>query len=83
MPLQEIQHPAIDVDLRYASADNFTGQRIYDHAVAFLHKDALDALHRAGRVDACARAGVCVCWMLIGPRRRNGACGLLCRTRGL
>jgi D-alanyl-D-alanine dipeptidase len=44
MPLREIRHPAIDIDLRYATPDNFTGRVIYDHAVAFLHQDALDAL---------------------------------------
>ena len=36
MPLKEITHPAIDIDLRYATPDNLTGQIIYHHAVAFL-----------------------------------------------
>lgn len=44
MPLQEISHAAIDIDLRYATPDNLTGTIIYDHAIAFLHKDALAAL---------------------------------------
>jgi len=44
MPLQEIKHPAIDIDLRYATPDNLTGTTIYEHAIAFLHKDALAAL---------------------------------------
>ena len=47
MPLREISHPAIDVDLRYATPDNFTGRTIYDHAVAYLHQDALAALVQA------------------------------------
>ena len=48
MPLKEICHPAIDIDLRYATPDNLTGQVIYHHAIAFLHKDALAALELAG-----------------------------------
>ncbi len=47
MPLREISHPAIDIDLRYAQPDNFTGSTIYDHAVAYLHQDALAALVHA------------------------------------
>lgn len=47
MPLQEISHPAVDIDLRYATPDNLTGQVIYHHAIAFLHKDAMAALARA------------------------------------
>ncbi len=52
MPLREINHPAIDIDLRYATADNFTGQQIYDHAMAFLHQDAWDALNHAAELTA-------------------------------
>ena len=29
MPLKEIAHPAIDIDLRYATAHNITGSPIY------------------------------------------------------
>lgn len=47
MPLQEICHPGVDIDLRYATSDNLTGQVIYHHAIAFLHKDAMLALARA------------------------------------
>ena len=50
MPLQEISHPAIDIDLRYASANNLTGIPIYQHAIAFLHKDALAALVAAAEL---------------------------------
>jgi D-alanyl-D-alanine dipeptidase len=52
MPLEEIQHPAIDIDLRYATPDNLTGQTIYHHARAFLHKDALAALRLAAELAA-------------------------------
>ncbi|MDI1246842.1 MAG: D-alanyl-D-alanine dipeptidase [Rhodoferax sp.] len=52
MPLREISHPAIDIDLRYATPDNFTGKTIYDHAVAYLHQDALAALVRAAELAA-------------------------------
>jgi len=50
MPLKEISHPAIDIDLRYATANNLTGQIIYQHAIAFLHKDALAALELAAEL---------------------------------
>ncbi|MBB1077795.1 D-alanyl-D-alanine dipeptidase [Rhodoferax sp. 4810] len=52
MPLQVIKHPAIDIDLRYATPDNITGQTIYHHAIAFLHKDALAALFAAAELAA-------------------------------
>ena len=52
MPLREISHPTIDIDLRYATPDNITGQCIYDHAVAFLHQDALLALVRVADLAA-------------------------------
>ena len=52
MPLKEIFHPAIDIDLRYATPDNFTGQTIYDHSVACLHQDALAALVQAAELAA-------------------------------
>lgn len=45
--LLEIAHPAIDLDLRYATADNICGRSIYDWAVALLHADAHAALLRA------------------------------------
>lgn len=54
MPLKEIAHPAIDIDLRYATPDNFTQKQIYHHAVAHLHQDALAALVRAAEL-ACAQ----------------------------
>jgi D-alanyl-D-alanine dipeptidase len=37
----------VDVDLRYATADNFTGKSIYANAQAWLHADAAEALARA------------------------------------
>src|SRR6218665_3680374 len=37
MLLETIAHPAIDIDLLYASADNLTRQPIYQHSVALLH----------------------------------------------
>ncbi len=52
MPLKLISHPAIDVDLRYATPDNFTGQVIYQHALAYLHQDAWCALVRAAELAA-------------------------------
>ena len=50
MPLKEVTHPALDIDLRYATPDNFTQQQIYHHARAYLHQDALTALVRAAEL---------------------------------
>ncbi|WP_418320957.1 D-alanyl-D-alanine dipeptidase [Piscinibacter sakaiensis] len=52
MPLLPITDPAIDLDQRYASADNITGKPIYDRAVALLHPDAHAALLRAAGLAA-------------------------------
>ncbi|MBT3066808.1 D-alanyl-D-alanine dipeptidase [Rhodoferax sp. U11-2br] len=60
MPLQEISHPAIDIDLRYATANNLTGIPIYQHAVAFLHKDALAALVAAADLAQAQGLRLCV-----------------------
>lgn len=58
MPLLEIAHPAIHIDLRYASANNFTGKVIYDKAVALLHKEAHAALMRAADLAAAQGLGL-------------------------
>lgn len=44
-----IKKPAFDVelDIRYATANNFTGKPIYENADCFLHPDAALALTRA------------------------------------
>lgn len=49
MPLVSIAQPAFDVDLdlRYATADNVTGRAIYTRAEAFLHEEAAELLQRA------------------------------------
>lgn len=43
----EVQHPAVIIDLRYATPDNLTGKPIYTHATALLHVDAHAAMMRA------------------------------------
>jgi zinc D-Ala-D-Ala dipeptidase len=48
--LLEINHPSIDIDLRYATPDNITGRPIYARAVALLHPDAHAALLRAANL---------------------------------
>jgi D-alanyl-D-alanine dipeptidase len=49
MPLVRIRPPEFDValDLRYATADNVTGQPIYARAEAWLHPEAAALLQRA------------------------------------
>jgi D-alanyl-D-alanine dipeptidase len=47
MQLLEVTHPAIDVSLSYATADNITGRPLYDDTRALLHPDAHEALMRA------------------------------------
>lgn len=39
----------LKMDLRYATADNFTGRTVYPAARAFLQRPAAEALQRAGR----------------------------------
>jgi D-alanyl-D-alanine dipeptidase len=41
--------PSIKLEIRYATANNFLGTRIYDEARAFLQRPAADALVRAHR----------------------------------
>lgn len=40
------------VDLRYATANNFTGKKIYDSAKCYLHQDAVEGLQKAVRLAA-------------------------------
>jgi len=49
MPLVPIAPPDFDVDLdiRYATADNVTGRPIYSRAAAYLHPEAAALLRRA------------------------------------
>lgn len=53
--LPAIQHPAIDIDLRYATADNISGRPIYTRAAALLHPDAHTALMRAADLAQAQR----------------------------
>ena len=41
--------PAIHLDIRYATANNFLGRPVYSQARAFLERPAAEALARAGR----------------------------------
>jgi len=54
MSLVPITAPQFDVeiDLRYATADNFTGKPVYGRAAAWLHADAARALSRACELAA-------------------------------
>lgn len=53
-PFREVEHPALIIDLRYATADNLTGQPIYARAVALLHADAHAAMIRAADLALAA-----------------------------
>ena len=46
----------VDIDLRYATADNFTGKPVYARAVPVLHPDA--ATHLARAVEQAAALGL-------------------------
>ena len=52
MSLHVISHPNIDIDMRYATDNNLTGQPIYRHAHALLHPRALEALRHAATLAA-------------------------------
>jgi D-alanyl-D-alanine dipeptidase len=43
----------LDIDLRYATADNFTGRPVYAKAYCWLHEDAVVLLERAIEIAAC------------------------------
>lgn len=47
MTLVDLEGFDVEIDLRYATSDNFTGRPIYARALAFLHPEAAEALHRA------------------------------------
>jgi D-alanyl-D-alanine dipeptidase len=51
--------PALPVDLKYASADNITGQPIYAEARCLLHPDAAAALEKSLRIAQLAGLN---CW---------------------
>jgi D-alanyl-D-alanine dipeptidase len=46
LPITSAEHD-VEIDLAYASANNFTGKPIYRRARCYLHADALKALDRA------------------------------------
>lgn len=58
MDLVEITQPAfdVDVDITYATADNFTGKPVYSRPACYLHDDAAQALRRA--IDGAATLGL-------------------------
>lgn len=49
-----VEHPAINLDLKYATADNITGTPIYAYAVALLHPEAHAALIKAAELASAA-----------------------------
>ena len=52
--------PTIHLDIRYATADNFTGKPVYRQARAFLQRPAAEALARAGRTLAAEGYGLLI-----------------------
>jgi len=46
------------VDLRYATTNNFTKQKIYDSAICLVHKDAAQALHSVQKELAKRQLGI-------------------------
>jgi D-alanyl-D-alanine dipeptidase/kynurenine formamidase len=52
--------PSIRIDLRYATADNVTGRRLYTSAHAYLERPAAEALVRAHRTLERAGYGIVV-----------------------
>ncbi len=50
----------IKLDLRYATANNFTGRVLYDQARAFMVEDAAEALLRAHRTAAAGGRGLAI-----------------------
>lgn len=52
MLLETISHPAIDIDLRYATSDNLTGKPMYRQARALLRPQTLQALRHCATLAA-------------------------------
>jgi D-alanyl-D-alanine dipeptidase len=52
IPLVQIAHPAIRIDLAYATTRNFTGRVLYPDNRARLRPETADALHRAANLFA-------------------------------
>jgi len=46
LPITAASHD-VEIDLRYATSDNFTGQPVYSRAACWLHPDALACLETA------------------------------------
>lgn len=55
-PLVELAHPAMSIELAYATADNMAGRVLYAEAKALLRPEAAAALYRA--TDAFAEQGL-------------------------
>ncbi|WP_330992545.1 D-alanyl-D-alanine dipeptidase [Pluralibacter gergoviae] len=56
LPLIDIaaRFPTLDIDLKYATADNLTGRPIYGEARCLLHPDAAAALEKSLQIAALA-----------------------------
>ncbi|RDV06053.1 D-alanyl-D-alanine dipeptidase [Sphingorhabdus pulchriflava] len=52
--------PSIRLDIRYATANNFTGRQLYDQPRAFLVRSAAEALARAQKVAAAEGYGLTI-----------------------
>lgn len=52
--------PGLKLDIRYATADNFTGQPVYEEARAFLQRPAAEALVRVHRALAARGYGLLI-----------------------
>lgn len=50
----------VDIDLRYATADNFTGRPVYRRAACYLHEEAARLLERAVRLAAAQNLRLCI-----------------------
>ena len=50
--VQTVQNLPIFVNLRYATKNNFTGQKIYSSAKCYLHKDTVQGLQKAVELAA-------------------------------
>nr|CAA6819226.1 MAG: D-alanyl-D-alanine dipeptidase [uncultured Thiotrichaceae bacterium] len=60
MKLTKIGHPAIDIDLAYATSNNIAGKRLYMDSDALLHPDAATALHAAADILQAQNLRICV-----------------------
>ncbi len=74
--------PDLEIELKYACADNITGKAIYQQARCLLHKDAITALAKS--ISIAQLSGLqLVITMRIAHNKHRRCCGKPAQTRNM